>query len=85
MLGVDDLDKPMIDAVLDDEIPSKDERRHYVRVCIDRREDGYHASLTGAQGSGILTSMVKANGLAVIPEDWTHAPAGARVKAMFFD
>jgi molybdopterin molybdotransferase len=85
MLGVDDLDKPMVDAVLDDEIRSKDERRHYVRVCIDRREDGYHASLTGAQGSGILTSMVKANGFAVIPEDWTHAPAGSRVKAMFFD
>ena len=85
MLGRKNLDKPMIDAVLDDEIPSKDERRHYVRVCIDRREDGYHASLTGAQGSGILTSMVKANGFAVIPEDWTHAPAGSRVKAMFFD
>jgi molybdopterin molybdotransferase len=85
MLGVADLDKPTVDAVLDDEIPCKDERRHYVRVCIDRREDGYHASLTGEQGSGILTSMVKANGFAVIPEDWTHAPAGARVKAMFLD
>ena len=43
------------------------------------------ASLTGAQGSGILNSMVKANGLAVIPADWTEAPAGSRVRAMFFD
>jgi molybdopterin molybdotransferase len=85
MLGFSDLEKPMVEAVLEDEIASKDGRRHYVRVRIDRHEDGYHASLTGAQGSGILTSMVKANAFAVIPEDWTHAPAGSRVKAMFFD
>jgi molybdopterin molybdotransferase len=85
MLGVADLTKPMVDAVLEQEIASKDERRHYVRVYIEQRADGYHASLTGAQGSGILNSMVKANGLAIIPEEWTHAPAGSQVKAMFFD
>jgi molybdopterin molybdotransferase len=85
MLGITDLDKPTVEAVLVDEIPSKDERRHYVRVCLERDGDAYRASLTGAQGSGILNSMVKANGLAVIPEDWTHAPAGSRVRAMFFD
>jgi len=85
MLGITDLDKPTVEAVLVDEIPSKDERRHYVRVCLERDGDAYRASLTGAQGSGILNSMVKANGLAVIPEDWTHAPAGSPVRAMFFD
>jgi molybdopterin molybdotransferase len=85
MLGITDLDKPTVEAVLVDEIPSKDERRHYVRVCLERDGDAYQASLTGAQGSGILNSMVKANGLAVIPEDWTRAPAGSRVRAMFFD
>jgi molybdopterin biosynthesis enzyme len=45
----------------------------------------YLASLTGAQGSGILNSMVLANGFAIIPEDWSGAPAGARVQVMFFD
>ena len=85
MLGVTDLTKPTVEAVLVDAIESKDERRHFVRVCIERGEDGYLASLAGAQGSGILTSMVRANGLAIIPEDWTHAPAGARVRVMFFD
>ena len=85
MLGHEDTSKPMVDAVLDDAIRSKDERRHYVRVLVERREDGYHASLTGAQGSGILTSMVKANAFAVIPEEWDDAPAGSRVQVMFFD
>jgi molybdopterin molybdotransferase len=91
MLGVTDLSKPTVEALLVAEISSKDERRHYVRVCLERRVDAapgepvYCASLTGAQGSGILTSMVKANGFAIIPEDWASAPAGARVQAMFFD
>ena len=85
MLGVADLTKPTVEAVLVDELRSKDERRHYVRVHIERHGDAYHASLAGAQGSGILNSMVKANGLAIIPEDWTHAPAGSRVRVMFFD
>ena len=85
MLGLTDLEKPTVEAVLTDPIRSKDERRHYVRVVLTREGDAYHASLTGAQGSGILNSMVVANGLAIIPEDWTDAPAGARVRAMFFD
>jgi molybdopterin molybdotransferase len=85
MLGVTDLEKPTVEAVLEEEIRSKDERRHYVRVRLTREGDEYRASLTGAQGSGILNSMVMANGLAIIPADWTHAPAGARVRAMFFD
>ena len=76
MLGRTDLDKPTFEAVLDDEIPVKDARRHYVRVRVERREDGFHALLTGDQGSGILNSMVKSDGLAIIPEDWDHAPAG---------
>jgi len=85
MLGVTDLTKPTVEAVLTDPIRSKDERRHFARVRLTREGNKYYASLTGAQGSGILNSMVKANGLAVIPEDWTEAPAGSRVRAMFFD
>lgn len=91
MLGVTDLASPTVEAVLADEIRSKDDRRHYVRVHIERREDAtpgepaYRALLAGEQGSGILTSMVEANGFAIIPEDWSSAPAGARIWAIFFE
>jgi molybdopterin molybdotransferase len=85
MLGVTDLSKPTVEAVLADEIRSKDERRHYVRVCVEEGAEGYRAFLAGGQGSGILNSMVKANALAIIPEDWTHVPAGSRVRVMLFD
>jgi molybdopterin molybdotransferase len=91
MLGVQDFRKPIFEAVLDQAIPQKDGRRHYVRVRITRRADGaegdfrFHAALTGDQGSGILNSMVQSNGLAIIPADWDHAPAGARVQVMPFE
>jgi molybdopterin molybdotransferase len=68
-----------------DEIPHKDERRHFVRVRLEWEEGEYHAYLTGAQGSGILSSMVKANALAIIPEDWNSAPSGARVRVIILD
>ena len=85
MLGRTGLVKPTFEATLDQAIPVKDTRRHYVRVRVEYRDDGPHALLTGDQGSGILNSMVKSDGLAIIPEDWDHAPAGARVQVMLFD
>lgn len=91
MLGVQDVRKPTCEAILDQAIPRKDGRRHYVRVRLERRADGaegdfrFHATLTGDQGSGILNSMVQSNALAIIPEDWDSAPAGARVQVIPFD
>jgi molybdopterin molybdotransferase len=85
MLGVTDLDKPTIRATLVDAIASKDERRHYVRVRVTEDCGTYRAELTGGQGSGILNSMVLANGLAIISEDWTDVPAGTQVEVILLD
>jgi molybdopterin molybdotransferase len=82
MQGAERLHRPRVEATLMDEIKQKDERRHFLRVQLVWEEGEYHAYLTGAQGSGILSSMLNANGLAIIPEDWDHAPAGARVEAI---
>jgi len=85
MQGVEDWERSTVEATLIDEIPHKDERRHFVRVRLVWEDDEYHAYLTGAQGSGILSSMVKANALAIIPEDWDRASSGARVQVMLLD
>jgi molybdopterin molybdotransferase len=88
MLGWTDWRRPTVEATLMDEIKHKDTRRHYVRVRVerDRERVGEHrAYLTGGQGSGILSSMVKANGLAIIPEDWTQVPAGTPVRVLMLD
>jgi molybdopterin molybdotransferase len=82
MLGLSNWQRPIVEATLMNAIEYKDERRHFVRVRLVWEDDEYHAYLTGAQGSGILSSMVNANALAIIPEDWDHAPAGALVQVM---
>ncbi len=82
MLGKTDLARPTIEAVLVDEIKRKDDRRHYVRVTLAERQGSVYAHLTGDQGSGILLSMVQADGLAIIPAEIDRLPAGSAVKVM---
>lgn len=85
MLGKTKWEKPTVEATLLDEIKRKDDRRHFLRVMLERRNGEYVARLTGDQGSGILLSMVRAQGLAVIPEDVNRLPAGARVQVVMLD
>jgi molybdopterin molybdotransferase len=85
MLGRSDLTVPTVEAILRDEIKHKDDRRHYVRVKIEEQGGQRYASLTGDQGSGILYSLVVADGLAIIPEDLDHLPAGSAVKVMLLN
>jgi len=85
MQGRTDWERPVVAATLMNAVTHKDSRRHYLRARIEAQDGEYRAYLTGEQGSGILSSMVKANGLAIIPEEWTHAPAGARVQAIPLD
>jgi molybdopterin molybdotransferase len=85
MLGKTKWEKPTVEATLLDEIKRKDDRRHFLRVMLEKRNGDYVARLTGDQGSGILLSMVKAQGLAVIPEDVNGLPAGAEVQVVMMD
>ncbi len=82
MLGKTCLGNPMIEASLMDTVPYKDNRRHFLRVTVEKQDGEYRAYLTGDQGSGILLSMVRAQGLAVISEDVDHVRAGTRVPVM---
>ncbi len=82
MLGASEWKRSVVQATLMDAVKHKDERRHYLRVRVREEGGERRAYLTGGQGSGILSSMIKANALAIIPEEWDHAPAGARVNVM---
>lgn len=82
MAGHGDWGWPSTAAMLAEAIQRKDGRRHYLRVRLRQEGAGLVAELTGDQGSGILTSMVQADGLAVIPEDCDHLPAGSVVQVL---
>ena len=50
---------------------------------LSRGDDGsVEAELTGPQGSGILTSMARADGLAVIPEGISEIAQGDLVEVI---
>ncbi len=74
MAGHARLDRPLITARALGPIPNPGRRRGYLRVTLTPDTDGYGARLTGDQSSGILRSMVEADGLAIVPGDTTIAP-----------
>jgi molybdopterin molybdotransferase len=82
MLGHTQWAWPAVTARLRQAIERKDGRRHYLRVRLLTTGEGLEAELTGDQGSGILTSMVQADGLAVIPEECRQLPAGSAVRVL---
>lgn len=76
--------RPSVEAMLQDEITS-DGRESYVRAVVTRQQGGYVARTTGSQGSHILTSMVKANALLIVPEGVREVHAGEPVTAWMLD
>ena len=70
---------------MESRIANKDGRRTFARVIVEKRNDKYFARLTGPQGSGILTSMVLANGLAVVPEEKLQVEEGEKLQVMLLD
>jgi molybdopterin molybdotransferase len=69
-----------VDAVLDEDIRS-DGRESYLRANVRSVNGQYHAELTGSQDSGVMTSLVSANALVIVPSGVTHLAQGSRVSA----
>jgi molybdopterin molybdotransferase len=59
--------------------------QHFLRGIVSFGPGGATARLTGPQGSGLLTSMARANALLVIPEGQLATPAGAEIQAILLD
>ncbi len=85
MLGKTRLARPSVRAALLEDVKNSANRRNFIRVVVEKRDGGYTARTTGEQGSGILTSVSRANGLLVIPEDVTLARKGETVDIQMLD
>ena len=85
MMGHRKLFRPVVEAVLKEDIKKMAGRRYFIRGSVSFEKDQYLVSTTGEQGSGILRSMVKANGLIVIPEEQERVRAGEKVKVQLLD
>jgi len=86
MMGKTDWRRPVLKAVAEDRIVNRNDPRVFFARCIVRERDGrYYASLTGEQGSGMLTSMMRANALTVIPPDVDVVEPGEEIDVLMLD
>ena len=82
MAGHKDLLRPTFKATLAETITNRDGRVNYMRAILKVSDGEITAQTTGPQGSGILHSLVLANGLITIPTA-TTLHAGEKVDAQF--
>lgn len=59
--------------------------QHFLRVVVTEERGQSAVRLTGPQGSGILTSMARANALLVVPEDRQEIAEGETLPIMRLD
>lgn len=81
LMGFRQLHRPERQGILDQpwRKSSPDGRVHFLRVRVQESNGEWHTVLTGPQGSGILSSMLHANALAVIQESEDAIPAEGQV------
>jgi molybdopterin molybdotransferase len=68
-----------LEARLSREVRKKKGRLNFLRVRLSMKDGEWWAESTGDQGSGILRTMVPADGLALVPAGAEFVPAGSKV------
>ncbi|MDO8810941.1 MAG: molybdopterin molybdotransferase MoeA [Gallionella sp.] len=74
-----------IEARMTHNVKHQPGRTEFIRVLLAKEDGGYTATSTGAQGSGMLLSMARADGLAVVPGDSAGLAAGSTVTVQLLD
>ncbi|MFZ1804667.1 MAG: gephyrin-like molybdotransferase Glp [Nitrospira sp.] len=67
MSGCRSYGRPVVQALFQERFSKRGDRRHFLRGILTREDGVLKVRTTGDQGSGILTSMVKANCLIDVP------------------
>ena len=86
MMGKTDWRRSVVTAIAEERIVNRnDPRLFYARCIVTQRDGSYYASLTGAQGSGMLTSMLSANALTLMPPDVDVVEPGEEIDVLMLD
>lgn len=78
--GEDQVQRMRIRVQVEEDFES-DGRESYLRARIRWQDGRFYANLTGTQDSGVLTSLVKAHALIVVPEGITRVNSGDELEA----
>lgn len=86
MMGSTASSPPLLKARSTEAIRKKPGRTEYQRGTVSTAIDGkLQVKTTGNQGSGVLSSMVQANGLIVLHHDQSSVEVGDEIDVMMFD
>ncbi|MDO8292573.1 MAG: molybdopterin molybdotransferase MoeA [Gallionella sp.] len=85
MMGHTRTHRRTIEARMTHNVKHQPGRTEFIRVLLAKEPGGYTATSTGAQGSGMLLSMARADGLAVVPGDSAGLMAGSMVTVQLLD
>lgn len=86
MQGATSLFRPRVKAIAGEKMSSDDARLEFVRVSLhlDEERGRLTASLSGSQGSHVLSALAAADGFAIIPTGIAEIKAGAGVDVELF-
>jgi molybdopterin molybdotransferase len=84
MMGRRHLFRPEVAARLTDDLRGPRGKLQFARVEVRHEKDGWSATPTGARGSNLISTVARANGLAMIPAGTEASPAGSTVQVMLF-
>ncbi len=84
MMGRANLGRPEVSAILRDAIEGPTDKSVFVRVHVSRGAEGWTATPTGGRGSNLISTVARANGLAVLPPGVGSIDAGERVTVFLF-
>jgi molybdopterin molybdotransferase len=85
MMGRSDIDLPLLRARAETPMRKKPGRTEYQRGILQAKNGEWTVRLTGAQGSGILSSMSEANCFVVLGHEQGAVKAGDDVDVMLMD
>jgi molybdopterin molybdotransferase len=82
MMGREDRGRPRIEVYFEEDVKNQFGRMHAMRVSLEHTEKGWLARSVGAQGSGLVSSLTKADALALIGPETGGVRAGEPVEAI---
>lgn len=85
MAGHSKLRRRQVQAVLEEAVKNRPGVRNFLRAVATKQNGEWRVRPAGAQGSGILRTMVRANALLVVPETVSRMQPGERATVQLID
>jgi molybdopterin molybdotransferase len=83
MMGHRNVIKRRIAATLTEDVKKSPGKVSFLRVTLRHSKDGYHAALSGNQKTSYIGTMVRADGIALLPKEKNQFAAGETVMVNF--